>query len=207
MVVAASLSGAATDRFYISDFSISTGQTRQVSIMLDNEVAYTAFQADIHLTGGLEIIQDNGSFPIALTNRKGSDHVLAVVEGEDGTIRIMSYSIGLKTFSGNSGPLVTLEVTAGADFVAPAFIILSNIRFTTLLGEEVEFNDSFCIVGSLLRGDVNDDGDVNITDVTLLIDYLLDNSTTINPGNADLNGDSLIMIDDVTILIDLLLSA
>ena len=71
MVVAVSLSGTATDRFYINDFSISTGQTRQVSIMLDNEVEYTAFQADIHLTGGLEIIKENGSFPIALTNHRG----------------------------------------------------------------------------------------------------------------------------------------
>lgn len=207
MVVAVSLSGTATDRFYINDFSISTGQTRQVSIMLDNEVEYTAFQADIHLTGGLEIIKENGSFPIALTNRKGSDHVFAVNAGQDGTIRIMSYSIGIKPFSGNSGPLVTMNVTAGADFAAPAFIMLSNIRFTTLPGEEVEFNDSFCVVGSMRLGDVNDDGDVNITDVTVLVDYLLDDTVVINQENADLNGDSLIMIDDATRLIDMLLSA
>ena len=56
-------------------------------------------------------------------------------------------------------------------------------------------------------GDVNDDGDVNITDVTVLADYLLDDTVVINQGNADLNGDSLIMIDDATRLIDMLLSA
>ena len=37
----------ATDRFYITDFSISPGETRTISINLDNEIAYTAFQSDL----------------------------------------------------------------------------------------------------------------------------------------------------------------
>ena len=54
-------------------------------------------------------------------------------------------------------------------------------------------------------GDVNDDGIVNITDVTTLIDYLLGNSMTINEAAADISGDGLINISDVTTIIDFLL--
>ena len=61
--------------------------------------------------------------------------------------------------------------------------------------------------GSNLRGDANDDGDVNIADVTALIDYLLSGSTDgINLDNADCNQDSDVNIGDVTALIDFLLS-
>ena len=57
-----------------------------------------------------------------------------------------------------------------------------------------------------LRGDVNDDKVVNISDVTALIDYLLNPATEVNLANADCNLDSAINISDVTSLIDYLLS-
>ena len=58
----------------------------------------------------------------------------------------------------------------------------------------------------VLPGDVNSDGVVNISDVTALIDYLLNNNDAdINTAAADVNGDSIINISDVTLLIDRLL--
>ncbi len=58
-----------------------------------------------------------------------------------------------------------------------------------------------------LRGDVNDDGFVNISDVTALIDYLLSSDATgVNVGAADCNVDGNVNISDVTALIDYLLS-
>ena len=57
-----------------------------------------------------------------------------------------------------------------------------------------------------LRGDVNDDKAVNISDVTALIDYLLNPATVINEANANVNLDQDINISDVTALIDFLLS-
>ncbi len=57
----------------------------------------------------------------------------------------------------------------------------------------------------VLRGDVNDDGLVNIDDVTVLIDYLLGSSVAINEAAADVDLTGTISIDDVTTLIDLLL--
>ena len=58
-----------------------------------------------------------------------------------------------------------------------------------------------------LRGDVNGDGSVNISDVTALIDYLLSgNPSGVNLTAADCNQDSSVNISDVTSLIDYLLS-
>ena len=55
-------------------------------------------------------------------------------------------------------------------------------------------------------GDVNHDHDVNIADVTTLIDYLLGSATNVCDICANVNGDNEINIADVTALIDLLLS-
>ena len=58
-----------------------------------------------------------------------------------------------------------------------------------------------------LLGDMNDDGLINITDVTLLISATLnENYSNINYDNADMNGDGVINITDVTILINMVLN-
>ena len=58
-----------------------------------------------------------------------------------------------------------------------------------------------------LRGDVNGDNNVNISDVTTLIDYLLSgNASGISLSGADCNQDNSVNISDVTSLIDYLLS-
>ena len=61
--------------------------------------------------------------------------------------------------------------------------------------------------GAFIRGDVNGDGAVNISDVTAMIDGLLtDNWDGKNYDNADCNEDGSVNISDVTSLIDFLLS-
>ena len=58
-----------------------------------------------------------------------------------------------------------------------------------------------------MRGDLNLDGEVNIADVTVLIDCLL--SDQVDPdmfNRADIDGDHEVAISDVTALIDLLLT-
>ena len=58
----------------------------------------------------------------------------------------------------------------------------------------------------VLPGDVNGDGEVNIADVTALIDYLLggdDSGIDINAADCDQDGN--VTISDVTALIDYLL--
>ena len=54
-----------------------------------------------------------------------------------------------------------------------------------------------------MLGDVNSDGVVNITDVTILINAVMsENFSNINQANADMNNDGIINITDVTMLIN-----
>lgn len=85
-------------------------------------------------------------------------------------------------------------------------------------GEECHFNSGQeMVIGieppegwvppvTVVMGDVNGDGVVNIADVTKLIDYLLEEDATgLNLDAADMKEDGVINIADVTALIDYLL--
>ena len=58
----------------------------------------------------------------------------------------------------------------------------------------------------VVQGDVNGDGVVNISDVTVLISYAMSGSGNINAEAADLNSDGNINISDVTLLINMVMS-
>ena len=60
-------------------------------------------------------------------------------------------------------------------------------------------------VATYIRGDVNNDGNVSISDVTALINYLLTNPEAIIIRN-DVNLNGKVNISDVTALINYLLS-
>ena len=158
-VVAAMLNAAATDRLYIENFSIMPGDTMQVSIMLDNDESYTAFQTDIYLPNGLTVAQEDGEYDFALTSRKASDHTLACVPQTNGALRLLSYSIGVKAYKGNSGALITFNVVANKDFQDTDFILLKNTNFTTTTGTGTTFDDTSCTVSSPLQ---NLSGDIEI---------------------------------------------
>ena len=197
------LCGAAEDRFYIEDFSMEKGETRTVEMLLDNAMEYTAFQCDIYLPEGFTANR------FALTSRKHSTHTLSATVQPDGAIRLLSYSLKLKPYTGNSGALVTFDITASEDFSGSAVISLRNTMFSDLIGAEVPLNDEQCNVTVLaggLPGDVNDDGMIGISDAVDLVDYLLNgDATAINIVNADVDGNGTIGIADVTEIIDLML--
>lgn len=73
----------------------------------------------------------------------------------------------------------------------------SNVENVTLLGEELE----------RIPGDLNCDGVISVSDITKLIDTILngDEGLLRTPGN-DVNGDGMVSISDITSLIDMLLN-
>lgn len=210
MMAAAMNLAATTDRFYIEDFSIEAGETRQVEMLLDNETAYTAFQTDLMLPPGLTVEQEDDEYIFDLTQRKANDHTIISQMRSDGALRVVSFSMNVRAYTGNSGALVTFSLMAADDFRGTATIELKNTKFTTLDGQEVMFMNEICQVqgpAALQPGDVNGDDTIDIDDVTALIQHVLGggDSESFNLDAANVNGDGGIDIDDVTTLIAMIL--
>lgn len=197
---------AATDRFYIEDFTISPGETRTISILLDNEVDYTAFQSDIYLPEGLSVEMNGDYCVVDLSDRKARSHILNAAIQQDGAIRLLCYSGSVSPFKGTGGALVYMNIIASSDLVGPKTILIKNTRFGTTSGEEIHFPDETCNVTSLqpsIHGDVNGDGEVNIADINAVIDMILSDRFDVK---GDVNGDGEVNIADINAVIDIILN-
>jgi hypothetical protein len=87
-------------------------------------------------------------------------------------------------------------------------VTITNVDGTATLAlaqlQNMEFTNDPGSTPSVTKGDVNGDGFVNITDVLLLINYILGNDVEIIFNNANVNGDTDVNITDVTMIINYL---
>lgn len=125
----------ADNRFYIPDFTMEPGETKDVSIMFDNTDQLSAFQADIVLPSALSIVQQYDEVAevdvlFMLSSRKSSDHNLLCVDKGNGVYRLLTNSLMGIYFKGSSGALVTFKVKASESFSGTTSIKLTDVTFS-----------------------------------------------------------------------------
>lgn len=201
------MSMSARDRLFINDFSISPGESKTISVMLANDTTYCALQTDIILPAGLTIDLDDGDYIIDLTSRKAPDHVVSTNMLADGSIRVFVSSQNSRPFNGNSGAILTIDVTAASSF-EKGNIILTNSVLVEEDGTRHRLADEIAKVNGgtsvSIPGDVNGDGAVTSADITVLYNYLLNNDSS-TMINGDQDGDGAITSGDVTVVYNILL--
>ena len=133
------------------------------------------------------------TFTPAAGTYTGTQTVTIACETEGATI---SYKINDGEYQAYNGPI---EVTETCTITAKA----TKDGWNASEEAVAEYVIEIPVVHTI--GDVNHDGKVNIKDVTVLIDYLLDNTTEVCSTCADVKSDGSINIGDVTSLIDMLL--
>lgn len=112
---------AVTDELTVADFSIAAGETKEVSMVLDNPVNdFIAFEFWMSLPDGVRIAYDGEGELMATLNASRADGHDFIVEepNGDGIYHFLCYSISNKTFKGNSGELVNLTITCADDATA-----------------------------------------------------------------------------------------
>jgi len=215
LLAATTICAIANERLYIEAFDIDAGETKTVSMLLENEETYTAFQTDLYLPDGITLDLDYDEYIIDPTSRLSNDFVIVSNMIDDNVIRILVYSMNVSTFSGTSGAIVTLQLTADNNFKGTATVELKNTLLVKADGSEYSLPAETCTVNGSTSseevhnsGDVNHDESINITDVTTLIDRVLAGAKIDGCCEqcADVNGDNDINISDVTSLIDLVLA-
>ena len=130
----------------ISDFSITVGETKTISIELNNDESFAAFQMDLMLPEGITIANVDGIKCIALDeNRKDESHSFAYNDIAGG-VRLVAYSLDNATFSGTSGAVVNVVVTADDATEPSKSISLRNVIFSRPDATEVKFADATAAV-------------------------------------------------------------
>ena len=117
------------------DVTLMAGETRKVSVVLNNEMDYTAFQLDLTLPAGLTASN------FQLTDRAGN-HASDVNTLTNGKTRVLCYSPAIEAIEGHEGALLTFDVTANCEIEGS--IIVDGIELVTVACQTVLMN-SFTI--------------------------------------------------------------
>lgn len=181
----------------------------QVAMVLENDEQFTAFQTDLLLPDGLSVVEDDGEFLLDLTGRNPSDQTIISKLRDDGALRMVSFCLSVRPYTGNQGPIVIINLHADENFTGPANIGLKYSFFATIDGTQIILPEESSNVQQLaqqIKGDTNGDGLVNISDITALINYMLTGcSSSFHTENADMNDDGNVNITDATMLITLVI--
>ena len=132
------------DCLTIDDVNINAGETKQVSINLNNpDKKYTAFQFDLTLPEGIAIAKNsNGKLMASLDAERKDDHTLSVSELGNNSYRFLAFSMSNAELYGTNGPLVniTLQADANMDSGTNAAALKSQV-FTATDGTQYKWSD------------------------------------------------------------------
>ena len=172
------------DQFKVMNWNVSGAETSRVWLYkyVDEYSVNAYFDPD---QGSVSIMDSEDEFEVA---QQYETVTFTVTPAQGYTLD----TVLVNTISGAEIPFELDEKTGTYSFIMP--------------DEEVGINVTFEHSGDYLLGDVDNDGIVNIVDVTVLIDYILSKQGDINLINADVTQDGKIDIVDLTTLIDMVLT-
>ena len=145
-----------------SDALMLTEGSNRLSLLLDNQRDYTAFQFDLYVPEGVYMMQ------MMLNAQRKQKHQLLYNKVEEGHWRVAALSTSNRTFADNSGELLSFILAGNAN----GNVVVSNIHFFTPDGEDYAFYDIQMKVGVAT--------DIQSVDNSL--------QTTDNPDVYDLSG-------------------
>ena len=194
MLLALPLVSRAKDTFCIAPVNVAPGDSKTITLNLDNSQVFRGFQTDIELPEGLKIAsKSNGNFDISLTDRGSSSFSVSSNLMSDGSVRILGYSTQGESIKGNKGALVRISVRASSDF-SGGYIKLKNSIFSDVNNRDVKLDNSQLFVGTKEQNDVSVKGGEISPEVSKAFSLELSNESEMTAFQMDVvlpNGLSL----------------
>ena len=188
----------------VPDYSFSAqppvfrrGANGRVSLCVDNQKPFCAWQADVVLPEGIEWALDSDGKPICQlsTERTTTDnHTLSFGKLSSGAIRLTCRQRKGIPFEGNSGETAVITLRSVPATPQGTYTLeLRNVRITDDSGEVHAQGNTSCaiLVCDATRGDLNGDGAVDYEDLSLMRDIVLGMGKD-GREVADLNGDGAV---------------
>lgn len=154
------------------------GEEKQLAVRMDNESSITALQCDIYLPEGISIATDDGDYLIDLVPaRRATNHTVSTNDLPNGAIRLFITSATSKPFKGNSGDLFILNLIVDENAESGEYSIdLRNVILSDTEAHPYYVSDLNVPVTVLdyIKGDVNIDGTVNVSDYVATANYILE---------------------------------
>lgn len=200
------------DKIVVMEVAASKGQQATIGIDLVNKTTdLTAYQFDLTLPDGVSLsLNDKGKFLVTKTGRYGDDsQTLNVSKLEGNTYRFVCFSMSNEVITGTSGAILNASLTIGASVNTGSYeATITNIVVTKQDGTQLKLNDSkfSIVVTNVIKGDANGDGEVNVSDIVEIVNYIMGKpSANFVQAAADLNGDGEINVTDIVKVVSIIM--
>ena len=198
---------------YIERVEARAGETITLSVKMKNSCVAEGFGFDLVLPEGVTVALDEYGDPMAeLSTERTNDRITNIFNADfklDGSLNIQAYSTKGKTISDNDGEVALITVKLSESMVSGEYpIILKEIAITDENSSTVTVDrvKSTLEVPAYIIGDANNDGNINVGDLTAISHYILERpDASFLFQAADANQDGNVNVGDLTAVSHLIL--
>lgn len=198
---------------YSADFAGGAGGHVTLPVLMKNDINVAGFQFDLIMPEGVTLTTKSDGTADAIVTSRTSTHTLTGTTLPSGAVRFTVFSLSNSLITGTEGSVMNIRFDIDKDTPLGDY----EVRFTNVQLTQKDGSDLTTVyapdqtlkltVGSILPGDVNADGVVNVTDAIGIISFILEDTPTwFTESVADVNGDGKINVTDVIAVIDMIMS-
>ena len=202
------------DRITVAEVGATKGQQAAFGIDLENKTTdLTAYQFDLTLPDGFSLsVNDKGKFLVTKTSRYEDDsQTLNISKLEGNSYRFVCFSMSNEIITGTSGAILNAALTIGESVNEGSYeATISNIVVTKTDGTQLKLSDAKfnIVVTNVIKGDANGDGEVNVSDIVEIVNYIMNKpSDKFVFAAADVNEDGEVNVTDIVKVVSIIMSS
>lgn len=186
-----------------------TGKQLVLPIELKNTDEIAGVQFKLTLPAGVSVALNSKNKLMFSKTERDADHTLSGSKAEDGTYTVLLYSADTEAITGNEGSIIDVTLDIDKEMKDGTYEIkISDIVLSTTKAQKINADDvtAQLEVKSYLLGDPNNDGSIDVVDITMIANHILGN----NPENfifeaADVDVDGTVDVNDIISIANIIL--
>jgi len=199
----------------VESFRMGIGEQKTITLDLNNSdlTDAAAFCCDIVLPEGVEIAtNEEGTYQFSVNDKDGrtaspESLVIASAKQSDGAVRVVCFPQDASAFVGESGAILNVpliaskELTKGTVEVSIASQEITNTTGLSIVKPEASISDLI----AFLRGDVNDDNEINVGDLVSVSNFMAGDES-VSKVDSDANEDEEVNVGDMVTITNIMAS-
>lgn len=196
---------------FTRDVTIKTGGTVKLPVCLRNENEIFGVQFKISLPMGVRISEDFSGLTTSTTERSQGWTIMGHKDPDaDNSYLFVAFSMDGSSLSGNEGAIMNVPLNVDSDMKTGDYPVnIENVQMTTLSFETLAPSDatSDMAIRNYALGDINDDGYIDVADLTAAVKFILGNaSSNLLFKAADVDESGIVEINDYSAVVNMVLA-
>ena len=197
------------NRLNVPNARASAGKQMTLPVSLKNNDEIAGVQFKLTLPAGVSVALNSKNKLMFSKTERDADHTLSGSKAEDGSYTVLLYSADTEAITGNEGSIIDVTLDIDKEMKDGTYEIkISDIVLSTTKAVKINADDvtAQLEVKSYLLGDPNNDGSIDVVDITMIANHILGN----NPENfifaaADVDADGTVDVNDIISIANIIL--